>query len=256
MTDDWSDPASSIWHDDHEPDWPEWVRGFRDHQLQAVAEILDGFERSKRIMVLDAPVGSGKTLIAEMVRRALGETMLFAPHSKSLQDQFVSDFPYARMLKGRANYPVEMASLYPWPEFSADDCTATGDDTCVMCADVCPYKAARTEARGSRVAIVNSAYMIREAGGKGSVCGNRKFSVVDECDTLEGVLLGAVEFSVSDWQVREWGVGPVPKKGSRLTTIADWLEDTWMSEAEKRYKALVRSARDGGHRDQVQAAKK
>ncbi len=51
--------------------WPARVRGFRDHQAAAVEEIMDGYARGKRVMVLDAPVGSGKSLVAEMVRRRL-----------------------------------------------------------------------------------------------------------------------------------------------------------------------------------------
>ena len=51
--------------------WPDWVSGFRPHQAAAVEEIMDGYARGKKVMVLDAPVGSGKTLIAEMVRRRL-----------------------------------------------------------------------------------------------------------------------------------------------------------------------------------------
>ena len=94
--------------------WPDWVRGFRDHQVAAVEEIMDGYARGKKVMVLDAPVGSGKTLIAEMVRRRLAVeglegadgSMLYVAHSRGLQAQFLADFPAAKVLMGKANYPT------------------------------------------------------------------------------------------------------------------------------------------------------
>src|SRR5690606_19006100 len=123
------------------------------------------YARGKRVMVLDAPVGAGKTLIAEMVRRRLGETMLYVAHSRGLQDQFLRDFPYARVLKGRANYGTEHGPNW----VTAGDCTRKpggagggaggGGEGCAWCDKACPYEAAKAAARGAVVAVVNTAYM-------------------------------------------------------------------------------------------------
>src|SRR5579863_7757582 len=91
-------------------DLPSWVVDYRPHQVDAVTKLVGALERSD-LCVLDAPTGSGKTLIAETVRR-LGryESSIYICSSKGLQDQFQRDFPYAKVLKGRRNYPTE---LYP-----------------------------------------------------------------------------------------------------------------------------------------------
>ncbi len=221
------------------PAWPAWVQGFRDHQIDAVEQILDGYARGKRVMVLDAPVGAGKTLIAEMVRRRLGETMLYVAHSRGLQDQFLRDFPYARVLKGRANYGTEHGPNW----VTAGDCTRKpggagggaggGGEGCAWCDKACPYEAAKAAARGAVVAVVNTAYMLAEAGGRGSLCSGRPFTCVDECDTLEGILAGTVEFGIKERDLAD-GL-EVPKKGAHGKTVANWIRDEWMAAELDRY---------------------
>src|SRR2546423_12028209 len=50
---------------------PDWFHTFRDHQINAIEEILDAYRSGASVVVLDAPTGSGKTLIAESVRQLL-----------------------------------------------------------------------------------------------------------------------------------------------------------------------------------------
>src|SRR5215469_5482042 len=88
-------------------DLPPQFVSFRPHQITAVNQILRAFEMGARCVVLDAPTGSGKTLIAEAVRRMLRvETAAYVCSGKELQKQFEGDFPYSYLLMGRANYPT------------------------------------------------------------------------------------------------------------------------------------------------------
>ena len=235
------------------PDWPAWVTAFRPHQLTAVDQILDGYARGKKVMVLDAPVGAGKTLIAEMVRRRLAVDMLYVAHSRGLQDQMLRDFPYSRVLKGRANYPTEHGPGW----VTAADCTAKGGagaGGCAWCDKACPYGIAKQEARAARVAVVNTAYMLAEAGGRGALCSGRQFVCVDECDTLEGIVAGNVEFGIKDRDLAEGLV--VPKKGVHGKTVAAWLRDEWMVVEMERYKQLRARARGAGDADKVKLERK
>ncbi len=110
------------------PPLPSQFATFRDHQLPAVEEILAAYAQGKLVVFLDAPTGSGKTLIAEVVRRLdagqPGQQTLYVCNNKSLQDQFAGDFPYAKVLKGRKNYSThDRPELFP--EVSAGDCSMT-----------------------------------------------------------------------------------------------------------------------------------
>lgn len=224
---------------------PEWVREIRPHQQVATEEIVEAF-REVDVVFLDAPTGAGKTLIAEMVRRRLGTEneacqALYVCSDKNLQDQFVRDFPYARVLKGRNNYPTQHH-----PNMTADDCTATSAQSkCFHCDghSACPYQIAKGDAAGADLAVLNTSYLLTEGNTENSTFGGknrRELVIIDEADTLEDMLMSYVEFTVPAWIGKAlqlvW-----PIKGARKSTLIKWLGET-----------EIRAARwidDGGYRD-------
>ena len=191
---------------------------------------MEAFASGSKVVFLDAPTGAGKTLIGELVRRQLDTPTLYVCTTKSLQDQFVEDFRYATILKGRANYkPNADVTGY----YTCEDCTGSA---CALCDPVesCPYKCAKALARGSRLATVNTAYLLAEAhGGGGEISKNRGLMVMDEADLLEGALMNFVEVSISGRAQEKYGIKPPEKK-----TVRDaWVE--WVTKTLPRVKALA-----------------
>jgi len=88
-----ADPQWEGWFKNDWRGWPEWVTGFRDHQLHAIVEIVDAYARGADVVFLDAPTGAGKTLVAEAVRRLVSKASVYVCHSLGLQEQMVTDFP-------------------------------------------------------------------------------------------------------------------------------------------------------------------
>lgn len=169
---------------------------------------------------------SGKTLMGEMVRRLVGTKALYVCHSLGLQDQMLADFPYANVLKGRGNYPTQIA---PFPEVTCADCTLTTrpeaeDAECTWCSEpaMCSYIEARGKALESAIAVTNTAYLLAEANNVGRLLGDRDLVIVDEADTLEQILMGTAEFRLSAGLMRRCKV-EAPKKGSHGTTIGKWM---------------------------------
>lgn len=213
---------------------PEWVTQLREHQVTAVREIVEAFEDGADVVFLDAPVGAGKTLIGELVRRELDVRHgLYVCTDKALQDQFLNDFPYAKVLKGKANYrPTNAVG-----EVTCEDCTkTTPDGGCNWCPQThrCPYPVARDRALGRRdgnrweggakVAVLNTAYML-SAGNFTSNMRKYELVVADECDMLEGALIGFVEYHVPEW-IGDLLYLDYPKKSVRKPTLVAWLNDT------------------------------
>lgn len=220
-----ADPTAPEWRKLDPRPLPEWVTGFRDHQIDAVEEILEAFNAGAQIVTLDAPTGTGKTLIAEMVRRATARRAIYTCHSLGLQDQMVRDYPYARVLKGRANYPTQTA---PYPNITCADCTRTGTDTpCMWCPDpeACGYRTARAQALASPLVTTNTSYLLHETLSPQSGLRGRDLTIIDETDTLETTLTGVIEYTITPGMARQLQV-TIPPKGTHLTTIAKWLTET------------------------------
>lgn len=76
----------------------------RKSQELVINAIEDAY-KTKKIVVLEAPVGSGKSAIAMAIARWLGSSHILTPR-KSLQDQYYNDFPDEVVtMKGKSGYP-------------------------------------------------------------------------------------------------------------------------------------------------------
>lgn len=211
---------------------PEWVGKLRETQVEAVRRVIEAFDRVD-VVFLDAPVGTGKTLIGELVRREMGVTHgLYICTDRQLQDQVLRDFGYAQVLKGRSNYkPVYADRLQ-----TCEDCQLAGrGTTCLLCPSrgECPYQVAKVSALGQQrngeweggadLATLNTAYFLAAANHAHSM---RKYDLVvaDECDLLEGALTGFVEYNVPDWVAKRVGLS-APIKAARQNTLIGWLDE-------------------------------
>lgn len=227
---------------------PDWFRAHRPHQLAAIDEIVDAYRSGANVVVVDAPTGAGKTLIAETVRQRLGLSALYTCSTKSLQDQFTRDYPYAKLLKGRSNYATE---LYPerfargWDSLSCEDCTKsiTVDRSCKWCAsvDTCPYEGAKKEALQSGLAVLNTSYLLHEANYVGGFSG-RGLVIADECDLLDAAICDFVTVEISEKRMAALGI-EAPKK---VTVEESWKE--WVEQTEPMVKHAAKEAREQARR--------
>ena len=165
---------------------PEWAsQGLRPHQTDAIEEAVQAYRNGAEVVVLDAPTGSGKTLIAECIRQRMGwAKTAYVCTDKALQDQFASDFEYATVAKGRDNYSVGGGR-------TAADCEGPA---CGLCSpnESCPYKKARQSAIEDDLACLNTSYVLSNFPY------DKRFAkdgiVFDECDVLPNAILAAGEF--------------------------------------------------------------
>lgn len=212
---------------DGEDDLPSWLEDLHPHQWDAIEETIEHYNAGASTVFVDAPTGSGKTLIGEAVRRVLAREghaskSLYVCSDRALQAQFLEDFPYAKVLMGRANYPTQDGGA----SVNAGDCTKNaGSDSCMWCHNPgrCPYLVAKMAAIRSPLSVLNTAYLLAEANSAG-VFSDKAFSIIDECDVLEQVLMGYVEFRVGDRMLKDLKLS-APKKGSHYPTIIRWVED-------------------------------
>lgn len=258
-------PSDPRFHPPGEEPFPDWVQTFRRHQWEAIEAVQACFDEGAKVVVLQAPVGTGKTLTAEANRRLVDGRGLYVCSTKTLQAQAARDFPYARVLKGRANYPTLSGAVGrdAWgravaspgvpdrleatgSRFSdlqavtAADCTAIGGvRTCRWCDPVveCPYRLARDAAASARLAILNTAYFLTDANKGSRRFVGRDLAIMDEADLLEGELLNQVEVVISRDRMRRLHIDPPPRKTVE-STWAPWIVEEAAPKIRARLEAL------------------
>ena len=103
----------------------------RPQQVVAIKEIDALFDAGKRVVVLQAPTGAGKSLVNHTFARqarANGEKTHVLTAQKILQDQLEHDFPppELELIKGRNAYPCNHNSRKDGDACDKAPCTREG----------------------------------------------------------------------------------------------------------------------------------
>ena len=179
--------CKSAWWDRPAPEGHELLGiALRENQAETIEAIRSAFTTGgKHTVFLDAPVGSGKSLVNMAAANVTAQTAYLTTPQTLLVDQYKADTDPggkfevfgARTVKGRANYPcpyvrgladgdadatAEAAPctfLKHWP----GGCGAKhGDTECTGCPEYsrCPYYIAKHEAMAAPITITTMAYFI------------------------------------------------------------------------------------------------
>ncbi len=209
---------------------PKKFKNWRGDQEDVIEKIvLSG----KNLYLLDAPTGSGKSIIGvassliwrtnwaitrtlsgEELKSPLPRRVIYVTRTKQLQDQLLADFKNARTIKGRSNFPCLMAPDR-FPELSAEDCPKSA----CLNKELCPYIIAKHEALSADIAVLNESYYMTEANGPGQFS-QADFVILDEIDSIESTLMNNVSMNISLSTLEEFGIDPP----------ADW--DDWRNWLE------------------------
>ncbi len=203
---------------------PNQFTDFRPGQLETASQVASS---SKYLYMLDSPTGTGKSLIGATIQRILEDNVIYVATTKQLQDQLLADFPYAKTVKGRNNYPC-LRFPNAFPKINAETCTNTKDNPCPF-INRCPYAVAKMEALHAPIAVLNTAYFLHEANHVGVFSG-AKFLIMDEFDTVEDMLMSYIEVTITQRMLDKLKIPPPKLK----TKFESWVE--WAREA---YKAIM-----------------
>lgn len=244
-------------------------RDFRQNQLEVIRFAI---ESPKPVVVIEAPTGSGKSLVGSVLCK-LSKDSIYLVHSKTLQDQIMEDFPEFEILKGRANYPCildmsvtcadcqyvdpsrcknhgrKCASIHAQHPDIAEMCNGKDrscrnyEPNCSMW-DYCTYPLQKKKVVKHPLRVLNYSYYLTEANYVGQFSGI-PFVVCDEADVLENELLGFIQISISDYQMRRFGVSqPRFKTSTAKDGVASWKE--WAAELSYKVTAEIESKRKSG----------
>lgn len=233
----------------------------RKNQAQVLKAIEKAFQDGYKNVLLEAPVGSGKSAIAMTVGRRYGDAHVLTPR-KSLQDQYLDDFKDSceiALMKGRNAYPCTYpseerkaeynkviailqaggASSYTGNTKTCDKgecknnpeayskCTGTEWDSVnrepIPGPSPCPYHVAIDVAQRKSIVIHNLHSFIFQSSFANRF-DQRSIMIVDECHEMEDIVRGFAEVKILIKLLIEKDDLPSREDCPTVDHWAQWLE--------------------------------
>ena len=212
----------------------------RPQQEELISCSVDSFNSGRKYVMVNAPTGTGKTLVDMMVAHNTALKSLYICSSKILQDQLIQDFPEAKILKGRNNYQCNLHKM-----LTADSCLEKCQPykkklKCLVCNSSCDscesdkysiidcnYYDTKSDVMRSKYAILNTHYYLNELNYSGSFK-NYQTVVIDEADTLEETLTNFISFSIHPVQLKKYNL----EEPEYVTKLESWIE--WAKQAQEK----------------------
>jgi len=232
---------------------------FRPHQWEAIQKIAKAIDDREKYIILNAPVGVGKSLIgyvlAKMLESEGRETYLFTK-TKQLQDQYANDFTDVKLIKGRSNFncasekildcnhgmcqsmPKYQCDLKPtlkdaWyydDQELPDRPLVNEDGQAIFYGDaefddiftggMCPYWKQKINGIMSPITMVNYNYAISDYRFVNHLP-YRELGVFDEGHNIESIIMGELEYRFSPSAIEK----ETQFKLTEHTRMDDWIDD-------------------------------
>jgi len=204
---------------------------FRGAQQEALGRIREAFEAGNDVVLVRAPTGSGKSLLARAIAgcaRTPGETdgveahgaYYTTPQVSQLDDvagdDLLDDFAVVR---GKRNYDCILPGETDTPVTEAPCARETGFDCPVK--HRCPYFSDRSIAANRSIAAMTLAYFMRTAGS--DVFGKRDVVVIDEAHGLAEWAEMYATIELSPARVPVWDACEPPEV-ERLRDVEGYAE--------------------------------
>lgn len=226
---------------------------FRPHQKEVIEEILKEIEDGTETILLNAPVGAGKSLIGYCIAKYLeeqGDRSYIYTRTTFLQDQYLRDFSDIKTAMGRNNFPCVMSEneLDTLTTCDYGVCKQRNGFKCPVGADAvggislrefdedkydqsCIYWEQKYEAVENPISILNYPYMIADNLYINHFH-HRKLGIFDEGHSLESTLMSALEVEITDYQISH-DLGMTIKLEEDVEDWVDQLEKYSLAYKEK-----------------------
>lgn len=209
---------------------------YRPTQRAALDDIAEAFAEGAQVVLVRAPTGSGKSLLARAICGCARQLDKAKPHQPtgayyttpqvSQLDAVASDplLDDIAVIRGKRNYTCELPDEHSTPVDRAPCVRVSGFDCSIK--HRCPYFADRDIARQRSIAGMTLAYFMQTAGS--GLFDTRDVVVIDEAHGLSEWAEMHATISLSSRTIPMWDDVDVPGVADdieRLATFADGLID-------------------------------
>ena len=253
----------------------------RQNQKEVLDEVEAALAQSKKFMILEAPVGFGKSAIAASLCNHLGSAYLLTS-TKQLQDQYSSDFQFPVVI-GKSNFtclvPTSSGRNLPCSQgrcqvdWKLTECphyltfeeyeehklgACRRDAKCEHLEDgkLCYYYAQKWDAFRAPVMVANYSFFLTELRYTEDIL-KRRLLVCDEAHDLEKQMVGFAAFSLKrsllqNYKTKEGKADSfIPDKGEEASA---WLEQ--LGETKRKLELFIgENIDDDTVQDQVASCK-
>jgi ATP-dependent DNA helicase DinG len=255
----------------------------RPSQKEVLEQVGAAVSQSKRFIILEAPVGFGKSAIAAALCRHLGSAYLLTS-TKQLQDQYSADFRFP-LVTGKSNFtclvPTSDGKSPPcskgrceadwklsecphyltfeeYDQHMKDECDSGSKCRRLEGGKLCPYYEQKWDAFRAPVMVANYPFLLNEIRFTEDVR-RRRLLVCDEAHDLEKQMVGAGAFSLRRSTLESYRVegddGPAAIPDMGLEDAAAW--EGPLKHAEGALERFVSTyLTDGGMQDLVASCKR
>ena len=249
----------------------------RPSQKEVLGHVEAALSQSKRYIILEAPVGFGKSAIAAALCRHLGSAYLLTS-TKQLQSQYSADFgfpavtgksnftclvptprgKYPPCSKGRCEADWTLSECPHFLTFEEYDVHARGacgrKSKCRTLKDgrLCPYYEQKWDAFREPVVVANYPFLLSELSYTDDVQ-RRKLLVCDEAHDLERQMVGFASYSLrrstlGTYSTDEGSVPAIPDMG--LEDAGAWSRP--LDDAKQTLECFINTnQKDGEMQDKV-----
>ena len=215
---------------------------FRPHQKEAIIKIIKAIEAGKHTIVLNAPVGLGKSLVAYIIASYFNDKNAWKTYiytsTKFLQDQYTKDFHDIQTGKGRSNFQclqhaglnncengrckkeVNFSCQYgitkaEYPETLTTPIKFKNEEE-----DHCPYWEQKIQAIKAPKSLLNYTYALTDKAYIKHFP-KRQITIYDEGHNIEKEMMGFLELKISKQQIKK----DLNYNLQYHTTIPDWINE-------------------------------
>lgn len=214
---------------------------FRPHQKEVIEKILTKLDEGVETILLNAPVGSGKSLIGYCVAKHLeeeqGDKSYIYTKTTYLQDQYLEDFKDLKTAMGRQNFECLMGNFNETCDIG--QCKTQNKYKCPVGAIIdedgvslkavaepflenCHYWQQKYDAIKNPISILNYPYAIADNMYLHHF-DHRRLGIFDEGHSLESVLMNAFEVEITDYQLKnDLKVDLIVKKDT-----TEWVDELY-----------------------------